>query len=492
MGIVFLFYLFLAYNTPLTGDDWTWGTDRGLLRLENKFEDYNGRYVSNILEIILTRFDLIRYFFLAAFSTLLVYTIGKLTSCNHHKISYLLSFIFILLVPSNIFAQTFGWTAGFVNYVPSLALLLIYLILTKNIFNDAKPVYKKWLPLVIVPLGIVTQLIVEHVTLFAVFTAFFVIFYTFYKHKTFYSVHISYLLATIIGAFIMFSNSAYLSVFSGTDSYRTIKDSTTGSSNLLQRIYNTYSDNMYQYLFLENPVINIFISLMVIFLITKAVSKNQWTNYLLKPLLLVPIISFLIYLIAINPLVSDDFFYSKTNDLEALLSITYFISIVFSISFFIKEVKYKTRLLYYICGVVLLTAPFIFVTPYGPRGALASFIFLILIGLELFSYNSRHFNFEKGLLTKPLLITAIVLIVFYTTIFFSNGLVNRDRLNNLDAEVQKEKNTIYVRELPFPEFLWMSSTKRKHFIKMFKRYYEVPESTEVIFVPYPDKKPVNN
>ena len=77
--VIFLFYFFLAFNLPLTGDDWTWGSNEGILRLQNKFADYNGRYVSNILEIILTRYDFIRYLTLAGLSSLLVYFVGKLT-----------------------------------------------------------------------------------------------------------------------------------------------------------------------------------------------------------------------------------------------------------------------------------------------------------------------------------------------------------------------------------------------------------------------------
>ena len=77
--LVVIFFGFIAYSVPLTGDDWTWATHIGIDRLNSGFENYNGRYVSNILEIIVTRVEWLRILIATIISTLLVFTTAKIT-----------------------------------------------------------------------------------------------------------------------------------------------------------------------------------------------------------------------------------------------------------------------------------------------------------------------------------------------------------------------------------------------------------------------------
>ncbi len=485
-ALFFLFFFFIAINTPLTGDDWTWGTERGIARLKNNFSNYNGRYVSNILEILLTRFDLLRYFIVTIFSTLLVYTMGKLTSHGTKGVQLPLSFILILLIPVSVFAQTFGWTAGFVNYVPSLVLLFVYLIIAQNIYDDKIPTYSKKAIVFIIPLGILTALIVEHVTLFALFTSGYVIVYTYVKHKKILAFHIAYLASLLFGSLIMFTNGAYWNVLSGNDSYRTIRNEANENTGLIHKVYDVYSGNMYQYLFLDNLPINLFLGIMIIILIVRFTSKSNWINYILRPFLLVSIVGFLIYGLFFKSILGNNFLQHYTDDFEALLSILFFVSIVVAVIFYVNHNSFKWRTLYYLSGVVLLSAPFVFITPYGPRAALASVVFLILAALELFVYNSKMSSWSTKSLFKPLVPAVLVLIIGYGYVFATIDQANKERIALLKEEIQAGRDTIYLPDLPFNQFLWMSSPPNKHFNNMYKRFYKVPEETTVKFVPYED------
>jgi len=44
----------LCYLFPYTGDDWAWGSKIGIDRLNNWFENYNGRYVGNLIVLAMT------------------------------------------------------------------------------------------------------------------------------------------------------------------------------------------------------------------------------------------------------------------------------------------------------------------------------------------------------------------------------------------------------------------------------------------------------
>ena len=52
---LFAFLFLLTYYFPYSNDDWAWGSKTGLERLQNGFKDYNGRYLGNLLVILLTR-----------------------------------------------------------------------------------------------------------------------------------------------------------------------------------------------------------------------------------------------------------------------------------------------------------------------------------------------------------------------------------------------------------------------------------------------------
>ncbi|TMN21785.1 DUF6056 family protein [Lentibacillus cibarius] len=485
---IFLFYFFIAFQTPYTGDDWTWGTQRGMNRLENNFADYNGRYLSNMIEILATRFAWLRYLVMSIFATALVYVIGSVTGQANRMLYWLLAFLFMLLLPTDIYAQTFGWTAGFVNYVPSMVLLILYIMMIKNIFSEQPPTYQKWQVYAAVPLGLSTQLIVEHVTLFSLFVAGMVMLYTFMVHKRFYLVHLVYLLSSVIGAVIMFSNSAYWNILSGQDkhAYREINNGT--DAGFLSKAYDVFSGDMYRYLFIDNPSIHLFIGAMVVILIVGVVSKSGFVNFFWKPIVLLTVVGFLLYVLAFQHMLGNAYLGALTNDAEAIISAFYFIAITLSVIVFVKDQHIRNRLLLYLFGIVLLSAPFAYVTPYGPRAALASYIFMVLFGLELFAYNKTLHAWR----TKPLrsvligLVTAAV--VMYANIFSVIGHANQERLDYLNGQVAANKAQIYLPDLPFSSFMWFSSPPDEHFNTMFKRFNDVPENVEIRFIPYTEWK----
>lgn len=480
---IFSFFLFISYNTPLSGDDWTWGSAIGWGRFQNHFVNYNGRYLSNLLELVMTRSDILRYLIIASFSTLLIVMVGKITSHKKTLIPLLLASILILLTPTKVFAQTFGWTAGFINYVPSLALLLIYVYLIRNIYSEIKPEYNKWLSLIVFPIGILTQLIVEHVTLFSIFTAIWVIIYTYIKHKKIMFFHLSYLASLIIGGIIMFSNGAYWNVLKGTDSYRSVGYEATEKMGLFAKIYYVYSERIYKFLFLENVVINLIIGILIIVLIVRFISNSKWINYIIKPILLSVISTSLLYLLVIKNVLGNEYFGNKTNDFEALLCFLFFMSIVVAITLFVDIHFYKIRLLYYLSGVVFLIAPFIFITPFGPRVVFATYVFMVLVCLELFVYLTESLSYNK--LIQPLIVILVVLVMGYGFIFTMNGITSRERLIHLESEIDKKETKIELRELPFLQFHWMPSPKPNlYHTKTFKMYYNVPTETEIEIIPY--------
>lgn len=56
---IFILLFLLCLLFPYSGDDWAWGSQIGLNRLSNWFENYSGRYFGNLIVIALTRSNLL-------------------------------------------------------------------------------------------------------------------------------------------------------------------------------------------------------------------------------------------------------------------------------------------------------------------------------------------------------------------------------------------------------------------------------------------------
>ena len=88
-------------------------------------------------------------------------------------------------MPTQIFAETFGWVAGYVNYVTSAVAMLYFVLLGQAIVNRQWKVTPLNVLLNII-LAILSMLLVEHVSLYLLFvTVYFSIIY-YLKYKTYF------------------------------------------------------------------------------------------------------------------------------------------------------------------------------------------------------------------------------------------------------------------------------------------------------------------
>lgn len=219
LSIIFfaVFYLFL----PFAGDDWAWGSDIGLKRLENGFAGYNGRYIGNLLIILITRSLAARVAVCTLFMFLLIYILSKifddLTNSKNSNTNFIIAFSSVLILvlpnqiafgdlqPFQIFGSTIGWFSGFTNYVvPSVFILIFYYIAvkkeTESVATDIFLIFD----------GLIACLCVEHYTLFCLIFSFFVIAYRYYFYKKICKKSICFFLGSLSGALIMFSNNSYM------------------------------------------------------------------------------------------------------------------------------------------------------------------------------------------------------------------------------------------------------------------------------------------
>lgn len=482
---IFSLYFYLAFNTPLTHDDWTWGSSIGLRRLDNWFEDYNGRYMGNFFELFLTRVHWTRFFIMALFATLLV-VLANQTKLNL-KNGLVLSFLLFISVPVNIFAQTYAWAAGFSNYITSIVFILIYLAIVQNIFETEKPKYKPWLTFAVIPLGITTPLYVEHITLYSLFLSFFVILFVFIRFKQVYALHIAYAVSVIIGAVIMFSNGAYSKILSGTDNYRSIDD-TEADVGLFKKIFDVYTEQIYPLLFLNNIILNIVISIFCIILIFKYKDIASRLHILMKNFLLLILVVYPAYKIFVVDIYKISFFNKYTNEFEAFFSLLFYFTILLTVLFFTDQNNIKYRVSLYLISIVLLAAPLVFVHPFGPRNFIAPYSFFVMIAIELSVYIAKNNYLNVIPIKKLVTFASIFITICYIYVFTSIGSVNRERLHHINQKIEAKEDSIIITRLPFEQYLWVSSPStrgsRSIHQNTFKEFHGIPIETELKVIPH--------
>ena len=375
-GIVFLFLLALCFLFPYSHDDWAWGSREGIERLSNGFYNYNGRWVGNLLVMLLTRSYLLRNIFTAATLTLIAYLIDKFNLVKNKTIQLIT--IFLLIGISHlILRQAVVWTSGFTNYVFSSLLILIFCYLNKDIFSNSEE--KKntiFLSLFSLVLGFISALCVEHVTIYCVLLSIFVLVYRLIKYRKMSLHNLAYFIGTISGTILMFSNEAYHSIANNVDGYRTI-------SPIVNAI-NNYFDVIYKELCFNNYLVNLLLSFSLIFLLFKSMSKNNKCK-ILKYLNIIILAGYPIYSLS-SKLLGVSIFLNYTKYVNGVLTIVYLLSVFMSIIMSVKDKKDLFFILFNYFSIVLLTAPLLVVTPIGSRCFFPMYVFFIIIVCQLVSY----------------------------------------------------------------------------------------------------------
>ena len=123
---LFAFLFLLTYYFPYSNDDWAWGSKTGLERLQNGFKDYNGRYLGNLLVILLTRSNIFKALLMTITYFGIGYFIKKIVNKNSNGVM-IFSILMLFLVNRFVFRETIVNTSGFINYSFNMLLVLIFI-----------------------------------------------------------------------------------------------------------------------------------------------------------------------------------------------------------------------------------------------------------------------------------------------------------------------------------------------------------------------------
>lgn len=469
-------FLYIGYKVPYCHDEWQWGLDERVELMKTGFKDYNGRYLGDMLALLITRSVSAKALILGLGMVWLLDTMYK-SVCFKEKNStkentfLLLALIFLLLaVPSTLFQQSYGWPAAFVNFVPPVFLFLIYYNWTEWIYRGQEQDSARWKIFVVIPLGISVQLFSENITVFVVLYGIWVVLFTAIKYRKVYAVQINFLWSSVLGAVIMFSNGAYSRAADGTDGYKEIHTTVRGMAE-------QFISKIWYHLSLNNWILNLVLAGILLFLIIKKGKKNFFSTEIT-----VVLCGYSAY--SIYHKVYPKWVFGNNemlnNCVNTLLAILFFVNVLVCIWQYVdREQRGSVCILYLCAGAV--AAPLLAANPIGARCFYVSYIFQALAAVKLLRYLINTYKTDLFYPVLILKITVCLLAVIYMRMFFAIGQVNDYRAQLIGTAVSQQQKEIVLPILPYQEYCWQTVPPNQRWEKRFKKFYHIPDDVTLRF-----------
>jgi hypothetical protein len=471
-ALVFAVFLYIGYRVPYCHDEWHWGLSDRFELMKKGFAGYNGRYMGNLLAILITRSVAAKALIIATGVVWLLCVMYKNVYFKEEEkakenLFLLLSCIFLLLsIPVTLFQQSYGWPAAFVNFFPPVVLFLIYYNWTEWIYVE----YRKmplWKTVLVIPIGFCVQLFSEHVTLFVLLYAAWVVVYTLIRHRKLLAMQVNFLWSSVLGAYLMFSNGAYAKAVGGSG-YKRIS---------LDGIAEQFISKIWYHLSINNWVLNVILVGVLLILITKSEKKNFLTAEMI-----VVFCGFSVYSVFHKVYPQWIFVGNEmlNNGINTVLAMLFFANVLLCIWNLVdKEERISLCILYLSSGAV--AAPLLVANPIGARCFYISYVFQALVVVKLFRYLADQYKPDLFCPILAMGMGACILAVIYGRIFFAIGQTNDYRAQLIQTGIEQSQKEIVLPILPYSEYFWVTVPPNEKWKKYFKKFYHIPEDVTLRF-----------
>lgn len=446
--IVFIYFFIFRFLVIPSGDDFFWGGAQGKYLMEHGFYgpqkiyggSSNGRWIGNLSEIFTVHHLLAAMLAYAIFWTLLLWCIWKLTGKS--RLSLLLSGLFIFTFQAGYISTVLAWNAGFVNYIPPLALMLLFLTFIKDLYDGSKLYHPLILAILTFFMSLIGGLFVEHLTLYQIFIGVVVILVGRYiYHAEFEWFEGSYLLGAIISAAIMFSHPAYH------------EKSTYRNTNFdIHGIINNYFYITHYWFNTLNVIVNIVLLAAIIIIATnklKRTNKTKWMINIISAL-------FIIYYLVINLWLGnhnyDQFFMyrnlsTKVTLIDGVMTILYWLFLIFC-TIYLFSPKKNYVLYFSLFTYFALISPFIIIiSPINSREFFTAYVFLyiamILYVLKVVSYFGKISIRNLRIVLAAILIICSINVGYKMTANYRSNLVRVQNERFLSGQGQLPNHVPY-------------------------------------------------
>lgn len=483
----------MLYCAPYFKDDWAWGSQIGLDRLQSFFAGYNGRYLGNLLVLLITRSKALKIIIMTAGVLALPALVSRIAD-KRLFLLFPLCLILLFVMPSDLFRQTIVWASGFSNYVPPVLITLIYILIIKNVLGDTAPQYKKGTALGVFLLGLCGALFMEHVTLYNILLGFVVWIFAKIKFKRFFREHTAFLSGAIIGAALMFTNSSYGFISSGKDQYHYRSVAMGGT---LSRYFDTIGKNIEiisNNLTECNAVLNIVLTVLVCIIIHRLYKKEKVAKGRKISLSIAAgiCVAYSVYCSVLTLWLKIGKTAIARNSIAYGWRFAFTLLFSFALLAFIclavRDKNARIKQLFALVSAYAFAAPLFVVTPLTARCFLPCYTMLMLLACLLFKqvFDGTE-NRKKAVRNTAATFAAclVALCVFYSSVFITVHSFTIKREAYVQAQIDAGQKQVLLPKYPaYPGDYIRGSTPMDGSIweERFKAFYGIDEEIDLIVI----------
>lgn len=474
----------LCYLFPYTGDDWAWGSAIGLKRLASWFEGYNGRYISNLIVLALTRSRILRAIVMSITFTGIIYCVERITQRSWAFTMGLLGF---LLLPRLIFRQTVSWTSGFANYSTSALLTLIYFVYLNEHQPEESCTCSFVTGLFLAILGICNTLIIEFLTVYHVVMSVSLFFISFKINKKIRTDYLIYMICCISGAAYMFSNSVFHEITVNPNGYFHVAE-----KGMIYQGLKNYFGMIYHQGFFNNWFINITLY-SVCFLLFSQFKKThpEYTKMRVLNTCMIIMSVFLIW--SLITLILCGYSYIDYDHLPKVGlegGITFINLIATSVITLFTTYKdgLNKKIAFLWISFILMIAPLFEVSPIGCRCFFTSYFVLILIICEAVKCISDIPAIYMEKFRKYYTVLSLMLVTGSTALYFGiYGTIyhaEQQRVQNIHNAIAFDSESVELSTLPYDDWLWGAALIEDNSSLEYRcrLFYGIPDDMDLIIV----------
>lgn len=448
--IIFVFLIALFYLAPTTHDDWYY--ERGntfaklfSVSLSKWYHDLNGRVLGNSLVSMTGGNRPLR----ALVQALIVFGIWKLATqvIKASKCTSLLLLAAVVLIPADIYAQTYGWASGFFNYVPEVCLTFaILFLIIRSQKLPPNHVLLQCIPAAL--LSFCTQLFSENITIINMFFGICLIVAGIVLHRKAFAILPACGVGFLLGGAVMFLSPAY-----GKSAYY----DSSASASLLDKIlenYQTVSLFSLRIHFIAALVLTV--SLLV--LIARSQQCSKKTGAVLSALLVLCQCYFILYHVVLKDTIPFDD-QTMTNSLDFIVNIAYVLSVLFAVIRLIDDRQTKLLASGLLILAIAYAAPLLVVSPIGPRCFYNTYVYILMSAFAVGEYTFGPQLSETG--TAKLVCSVICICTACTCLFINtqNYTVFSERIDTISRGMQVGNHKIELRSYPYPQHIWGANSQ---------------------------------
>lgn len=464
----FLSLYLVFFLTPTTHDDWYYESGNTLHHLltvsvPKWYQALNGRILGNSMVSITSANRPLR----ALVQALLVlgiwiFAVKLVRAC---KGADLLLFTGILLLPAQIYAQTYGWASGFFNYVPEvfLTLAMLYLFLS----SQKK---KHHLPFCVPALGLAlcVQLFAENVTVMNMLIGCSLLVAGIVLHKKRFMILPAAGIGFLLGGAVMFFSPAYRS-----SSYYS-----ASSNSLLDTILENYPTVSF-FTLGYHYLATLLLTVSLLFLIAKA---QKYQGKIIGTVLSILLLLCQCYFIAFHVILKDYLNLHGailTNLIDFTVNVIYVLLVLFVIFQLIEDGRTRLTAAGMLVLAIAYAAPLLVVSPIGPRCFYSTYIYMFLGAFTVAQYAFAPVLAGRQIVTVETVIS-ICAAALILLIQMKNYVVFIQRVQTIEQQMQYKSKTIALRQYPYPEYIWGADSQT---VGVFY-YYEQPNDITFTYTDY--------